>query len=191
MELLDAIRGRRSIRRFKQAKVDDATLLSLVEAATLAPSGGNAQPLRYVIVRSPAQVKSVFDLVAWAAHVRPRRTPVWGANAPAAFIAVCATAGADNALVFADAGAAIQSMLLRAVDLGLGCCWLGAFNKGKADETLKLKDLNCVFLVAVGCPDESPVLESISLAEPTAYHLDGDDVLHVPKHSVSSVTELC
>jgi len=190
MELLEAIKRRRSIRKFKQEPVPDSSLLALVEAASVAPSGGNSQPLRYAIVRTPALVKEVFDLVAWAAHVRPRRNPVWGVSAPAAFIAVCSSVGGDNALVFADAGAAIQSMLLRAVDLGLGCCWLGAFNKAKAAEVVGISGAHCLFLVAVGVPDERPALKEIGLEDPTAYSLDTNDVLSVPKYSVSSIAEL-
>jgi len=190
MELLDAIKKRRSIRRFKQEPVPDSSLLALVEAASVAPSGGNSQPLRYVIVRTPSRLKELLSLTSWAVHVKPRRDPQWGVNAPAAFIAVCSSVGGDNALVFADAGAAIQSMLLRAVDLGLGCCWLGAFNKAKAAELLGFSGLHCLFLVAVGVPGEEPVMREIGLGDLTAYSLDKNDVLQVPKYSAASIAEL-
>ena len=189
MELLESIKRRRSIRRFKQEPVPESLLKDLVSVAVVAPSGGNAQPLRYVIVHTPEMVKGVFELTAWAAHVRPKRNPVWGVSAPTAFIAVCVASGVENnPLLFADAGASIQNMLLRAVDLGLGACWLGAFDKGKVADALLLEDLGCVYLVAVGYPDESPEMQTIKVGQPTKYNVDANDVLHVPKYDQESVT---
>ncbi len=191
MELLESIKSRRSIRLYKQEPVDESQLRELVSAAAVSPSGGNAQPLRYMLVKSPDMVKRVFDLTAWAAHVRPHRTPVWGVSAPAAFIAVCVASGVEsNPLAFADAGAAIQSMLLRAVDLGLGACWLGAFDKEKMADALDLQDLGCLYLVAVGRPAEAPELERILPGQPTKYHLDSAGVLRVPKYEAASISDV-
>jgi nitroreductase len=128
--------------------------------------------LRYAVVRTPEHVKSLFDLTAWAAHVRPKRTPVWGVSSPVAFIAVCVASGVEQMpLVYSDAGAAIENILLKALDLGLGGCWLGAFDKNKAADAIGLdKDLVCLYLIALGVPDEaclgdgdeSPPLNTVS-----------------------------
>ena len=191
MNAIDAIRKRRTIRRYKQEPVADATLLELVEAASLAPSGANTLPLRYVIARTPQLVEQIFMLTAWGGHVKPNRNPVWGVSAPAAFIAVCTPQAAANLpLTHADAGAAIQSILLRAVELGLGACWLGAFDKQQADKILRFKDMACLYLVAVGAPGEAPVKETIKIGESTKYFLDSNDVLHVPKYEADSISEL-
>lgn len=189
MELLDSIKSRRSIRRFKQEPISESQLRELVSVAVLAPSAGNSQPLRYVIVNTPELVKGVFEQTAWAAHVRPHRTPVWGLSAPVAFIAVCVASGVENnPLAFADAGASVQNMLLRAVDLGLGACWLGSFDKEKVAEILDLEDLGCIYLVAVGKPAESPVIETVDIGKSIKYYLDSSDVLHVPKHDPVAIT---
>lgn len=188
MELLVALQRRRTARRFKQTPVEDSALLELVRAATLAPSGGNGQPLRYVVVRTPDLLKRVFDLTAWAAHVKPRRTPEWGKSSPVAFIAVCATKS-DSGLLSAEAGAAIQNMQLRAMEFGLACCWLGAFDRRKAADIIGIGDMSCLFLLAVGHPDESPVMDVVEEGSSTKYWLDNDDVLHVPKFNPSSITD--
>lgn len=189
MELLESIEKRRSIRLFKQEPLSDETLMRLVSAAVLSPSGGNGQPLRYVVARAPETVKKVFELTAWAAHVRPHRTPVWGVSSPVAFIAVCVSSGAEsNPLAYADAGAAIQSALLRAVELGLGACWLGAFDKAKVADALELEDLGCLYLVALGVPAESPKLDRIQAGQSTKYYLDSTGDLHVPKYEAKAVT---
>ncbi len=185
MNLSDALKARRSIRRFKQDKIEDAALSQLLEAAVSAPSAGNGQPLRYAVVRTPEHVKSLFDLTAWAAHVRPKRTPVWGVSSPVAFIAVCVASGVEQMpLVYSDAGAAIENILLKALDLGLGGCWLGAFDKNKAADAIGLdKDLVCLYLIALGVPDEKPVMEMVDESASLKYSVDDSDVLHVPKRA--------
>ncbi len=187
MQLLEAIRTRRSIRRFKQIPVPDSTLDQLVDAARFAPSGGNMQHLRYLIVRTPEMVKQVFEHTAWGAHVRPARNPVWGKDAPLAFIAVFTSAESARH-VHADAGAAVQNILLRARDLGLGTCWIGAFKPEKVAPIVGLgQDSALHFLVAVGYPDEDPVQEDIGHDGHRKYYLDKDDRLHVPKLKLDAI----
>jgi nitroreductase len=137
MELLEAIKKRRSIRKFKQLKVDDSILAELIDAARLAPCGGNMQQLRYIVIREPELIKKIFEITAWAGHVQPKRNPVIGVSAPTAFIAI--TSSAKNP-PHADAGAAIQNMMLRGLEFDLGFCWIGAFKPQKANEILGLPE---------------------------------------------------
>lgn len=190
MDFMEVLNKRRSIRRFKQDKIEDTVLLSLIDAATKAPSAGNAQPLRYFIIREKELLANVFAQTAWGGHVRPARDPKPGITSPTAFIAVCAQNQGDNTAATAaavDAGAAIQNILLAAADLGLGSCWLGAFNKAKVNELLKLDKLTAVYLVALGYPAESPVMYRIHEGESTKYSLDENDVIHVPKYAPGDV----
>lgn len=181
MELFDALRGRRTIRRYRQQPVQFDQLLELVDMARRASCGANSQKLRYVTIEEPGTVKQVFELTAWGGHVRPRRSPVWGVSAPLAFIAVTAPAALADA-VQADAGAAIQTMQLAAYGRGLGCCWIGAVKRDEAKRVLELpEDTALLYLLAVGYPDEDPVSVDIGADEPTPYYLDDADRLHVPK----------
>jgi nitroreductase len=187
MELLEAIKKRRSIRKFKQLKVDDSILAELIDAARLAPCGGNMQQLRYIVIREPELIKKIFEITAWAGHVQPKRNPVIGVSAPTAFIAI--TSSAKNP-PHADAGAAIQNMMLRGLEFDLGFCWIGAFKPQKANEILGLPEgITTVYLLATGYQDEFPVQEDIESGEPTKYYLDDKDVLHVPKYTVEAITE--
>ena len=189
MEFSEAVLARRSIRRYRQERVGDDVLRKLIEFARVAPSGRNAQNLRFCVIRSRAMVKTVFDLTAWAGYVTPRRTPVWGKDAPDCFIAVTVDREKQNPVTHADAGAAIQSILLGAVSLGLGTCWIGAFDKEKARERLGLPDdVQVLYLVALGYPAETPVLEDASDAGQPRYYLDENDRLHVPKLAVDDLT---
>lgn len=188
MELIDAIRKRRSIRRFKQLQVPEKLVHTLIDAARMAPSAGNMQVLRYISITNKSLVLSVFKETFWAAQVKPHRTPVAEVTSPTAFIAVVAPDGASEN-VYADAGAAIQNILLCAADNVLGSCWLGAFNKDKVDMLLDLQTgMKTIFLVALGFPYESPVMENIEEGSSTKYYLDDKDVLHVPKYTADAIT---
>lgn len=189
MEFSAVVKGRRTIRRFKQIPVPEADLRVMINAARLSPSGGNAQPLRYIVIREPKLVSAIFENTAWGGLVKPRRNPEPGKTAPLTFIAVVAPRENSN-ILSTDAGAAIQNMLLTAYSSGIGCCWIGAFKRENVDLILNLPEkLSVIYLVAVGYPDESPVQEDIDAGMSEKYYLDDNDVLHVPKFSVDAITE--
>ena len=89
MELLE----RRTIRFFRQEPVPEADLRKMLDAARRASCGANAQILRYMVIRDPELVEKVFYCTAYAGKVKPRRSPVWGVNAPLTFIALLAPEG--------------------------------------------------------------------------------------------------
>ena len=187
MDVVKAIKSRRTIRRFKQLQVDKDTLSKIIDAGRLASSAANTQPLRYIVAQEQLLVEQLFELTHWAARVKPGRNPVKGISAPLTFIVIVQKSG-GNAL--ADAGAAIQNMQLMACALELGCCWIGAYDHKEADKLLELDEhTESLYLLAIGYPNESPVSEDISLEDDQAYYLDGKDVLHVPKYSVNAITQ--
>ena len=191
MDISDAIRKRRTIRRYKQEAVDDKLLLELIDSARFAPSASNMQQLRYIVIRSPETVKNIFQQTGWGGAVKPKRSPEWPKDAPPAFIAVIAPAESVKNFkhVFSDSGAAIQNILLKAVELGLGTCWIGSF-KEEVNSILGLgADRAVMYLVAVGYPDESPLQEDIGSGGSTKYYLDEKDVIHVPKYTPAAITE--
>ena len=179
MELIELLKSRRTIRRFRQRRVSDDELRKIFDCVRFASCAANMQRLRYMAVRSPELVRALFDTTGWGAMVRPNRTPEWGRTAPLCFVAV--TGPADAALALeADAGAAIQTLEYAAWSLGIGCCWIGSFDRERCRALLKLpQDRRILYLVAVGYPAESPVAEDASGS--VRYYLDDADVLHVPK----------
>ena len=110
-------------------------------------------------------------------------------TAPVAFLVMLAedTSGKH---IYADAGAAVQSIQFAAWERGIGCCWLGSFKPEKVAELLNLKDpAKIIYLIAVGYPAENPVTEDIDADGNPAYYLDDNDTLHVPKFTVDAITE--
>ena len=156
MELLEAINGRRSVRAFKTQDVEEATVMKLIEAARWAPSAGNIQPWRFVIVRKPPVKKALAKAALNQAHVE--EAPV--------VIVVCADEkrssmgyGIRGKLLYClqDTAAAIQNILLTAHSLELGSCWVGAFDEESAREALNIPEgVRPVAIIPVGYPAETP-----------------------------------
>ncbi len=184
---------RRTIRFYQQKSVAEKHLVKMIEAACHAPSGANNQVLRYTIVRNKDLVQAVFYHTKYGGRVTPKRSPEWGVNAPAAFIAVSAVKNGEaiNSSVYADAGAAIMSMQFQAVEENLGTCWIGAFNARETASILETPaNEQILYLLAVGHPAEHPVEDVIEAGEDVGYYLDEFDRLHVPKYKPEAVTRI-
>ena len=154
MELYAAIRGRRSVRRFAGGPLDRVVLKRIVEAATWAPSGGNAQTWRLVVVTEPARI----------AKLRTVSPGLLGE--PGAVVAVCqdlvdarakgSTLG-ETLLAPCDAAMAAQNLLLAAYAEGLGTCTIASFNRRAVGRLLQLPEsVEPILLVSVGTPAETP-----------------------------------
>jgi nitroreductase len=189
MDFSDVVLARRSIRRYQQKMVSDEHLQQLIEFARVAPAATNAQRLRLTVIRNIELVEKILALTRWAGAVAPRRTPEWGKDAPLCFIALTAKKEQLNSSLYADAGAVAQNIMLGAVELGLGSCWIGSFDKEAAHGLLELaEDTEVFYLISVGYPAETPVWEDASDPEHVKYYLDENDLLHVPKLKADDLT---
>ena len=190
MELEQALKERRTVRRFSQEPIPEESLRSLIDAGRMASCGRNAQRLRYIVVRTPETVNTLFTFTAWAGSVTPRRNPVPGVTSPTAFIAVTGKAHeVETPILQTDCGAAIQSIQLAAWGMGIGCCWMGAIDRKKIHKLLGMSEEEAVlYVIALGYAAEKPVSEDVDDPEKVKYYLDDDDLLHVPKLSVESIT---
>jgi nitroreductase len=187
MDVCEAIKKRRSIRRFKPDPIPDDKIRLLLESARLAPSGTNTQPWRFIVVKDDKTKKKLQEAAHNQRHVR--RAPV--------IIACCADLSAfkefskrvdelinSGALpertrdVFipylekgmdtvkkqdlitaavANVSIAVEHMVLQAVELGLGTCWVRWYDDNKVKEILNIPDfVEVIALLPVGVPDEDP-----------------------------------
>ena len=182
-----ALLKRRTIRRFSQKPVEKADITAMIEAARCASCASNRQRLRYFGVVSPEKVAAILPHTFYAALVKPRRTPVPGETSPTAFLAVTATEKPSPHL-YADAGAAIQSIEFAAWERGIGCCWLGSFTPAQIAPVIDFPDPErIVYMVALGYPAEDPVLENIPADGNVKYYLDEQDRLHMPKYTADAL----
>jgi F420 biosynthesis protein FbiB-like protein len=173
MNTLEAIAERRSIRKFKDTPVTDETIEAILKAAVQAPSGKNRQPWRFVVVKGDHRAEMVrvmresityleeqdIDTGSgkWTANVMeqaPVTVFVFDAHTPRESLP---WEGGGDLVNVQSIGAAIQNMLLAALELGLGSLWIC--------DVLYAYDALCDWLeqehqmiaaVSFGYPDEQP-----------------------------------
>ncbi len=186
MNIFDLIKSRRTIRKFQNKPISDEQLLKYVDAARVAPSGANLQPLRYVVVSSPDMVDKVFAHVKWAGYLAPQYNPKENEK-PTAFIVVLADTNIRESGYDMDVGAAVENIILTALSDGVGACWMGAIDR---EEIAKLIDLpkghviSCV--VALGYSMENPKEVKVSDGN-IKYYQDENGTLCIPKRSMDEV----
>lgn len=160
MDVLEAIKGRRSIRAFQETDISQETVEKLIEAARWAPSAGNIQPWEFIIVRNPKTKRSLAEAALGQSFIE--EAPV--------VIVVCADEersargyGTRGRTLYCiqDTAAAIQNIHLAAYALGLGTCWVGAFREDEARKILEIPEgIRPVAIIPVGYPAESPLPRS-------------------------------
>ncbi len=142
MDVLEAIRNRRSIRSYQNREVSVEKLTQVLEAGRWAPSAHNSQSRRFIVVRDEATRKHLARIATYGSFL---------AEAPVA-IAVVIDPSASNHPV-EDGAAATQNMLLAAHALGLGSCWIGSYGSGYEERAKRV----------LGIPDDKRLLSLISL----------------------------
>lgn len=188
MDVKDAIRNRRTIRKYRQEPIDRKVLETLIEGARLAPSAANLQPLEYIIVDDDKLLDQVFETLAWAAYIYPEGNPKEGER-PTAYIVVLANAEDGGKWNVHDAGAAIMGILLEAYSYGIGSCWVGSVKRKRLAELLNIPgkyEIDSV--IALGYPAEKSVAEDMK--DSIKYYKDDEGVVHVPKRNLESILHI-
>lgn len=188
--LKDLIRQNRSYRGYDESrKVTKEELMDMVECARLAPSSINMQPLKYFLAWTPEVTKKIQPLTQWAKALPEITLPHEG-HCPTAFIVICQDMNWNSSTtVFQrDVGIVAQTMLLAAVEMGLGGCMIGSFNKEELHKVLELPDhIVPSLVVAIGKPDEKIVLTDVKEDGNTKYYRDEADVHYVPKRHLEDI----
>lgn len=155
MNLIDALHGRRSIRKYKDDLIPKDQIIALIKAAETAPSAGNLRARIYFVVTNP-QIRKALAVAAYG------QSQVETASL---LIVICADIGrsssryGDRGSLYGiqDATAATICLLLAAHDMGLGACWNGAFDDQLVRDILNLhRDLLPVAILSIGRPAENP-----------------------------------
>ena len=156
MDFWQVIEERRSVRRFDRRDVPEEMVERMLQAAIRAPSAGNRQPWRFFVVRRQ-EVKAALAEAAWGQR--------FVAQAPVVIV-VCAEPDRSASrygrrgrelYCLQDTAAATEHILLAATALGLGACWVGAFDEQAAARALNLPaNLRPVAIIPVGYPAWEP-----------------------------------
>lgn len=155
MSFMELVEKRSSVRKYSDRPVEKETILKVLEAARLAPSAVNYQPWHFIVV-TDSELKTALD------ETYPRN---WFKGAPVLIVA-CGDHqqswkrqdGKDHCDV--DVAIAMEHMALAACDLGLGSCWVCAFDSQRAHGLLQLPEhMEVVALLPMGYPRSEEVPE--------------------------------
>ena len=151
MEFSELIRKRYSVRAYKPDLVEEEKLQQVLEAARLAPTAANRQPFQLIVI-------STADREAELKRIYPE---AWLVEAP---LVICACGARDRgwtrsdglSYVDVDVAIAMDHLILAATDLGLGTCWIAAFDPAAAREVLDLPDgVEPLIFTPLGYPADS------------------------------------
>ena len=183
----DLVLKNRSYRRFYQeVAVELEALRELVDLARCSASAANRQPLKYILSCEPEKNALIFQHLAFAASLKDWAGPAEGER-PSAYIIVLGDTEISKSFGV-DPGIAAQSILLGAVDRGLGGCMLAAIQRDGLRKDLDIPSRYEILLViALGKPKEKVVLETVGADGSTTYWRDKDSVHHVPKRRLDEV----
>jgi len=153
VKIIEEIVNRRSVREYNEKPVEKNILARILEAGRLAPSARNQQDWRIIIVSDPQVKNNLID------QASPRQ--VFLKQAPI-ILAACALnpdyimrCGHPSYLI--DLAIVLEHIALQAVREGMGTCWIGSFDEGKAKNVLKVPDpVRIVELMGLGYYDRLP-----------------------------------
>lgn len=168
MDCIETINRRRSIRKFKNMDIGKENLDILLNAAQAAPSAGNMQGRDFIII-TDRTIKRELVVAAHNQH--------FIASAPIIIVAVAnirrssSRYGSRGELyAVQDATASVMNIMLAATNIGLGTCWIGAFDEDIVRDILNIPiGERPVAMVPIGYPDEDPVMPQ---------RMDMDQIIH-------------
>lgn len=186
--LKDLVLKNRSYRRFyEDYPISTETLRELVDLARNTASTVNSQALKFKLVNSREDNKTVFENLAWAGLLKNWPGPSEGERPSAYIIIMCDLSLGCNK--YYDDGIAAQTILLGATEMGLGGCMFGSINRKKlaAELGIDTEKYSVDLVIALGKPKETVKLVGMPENNSTAYYRDEDGVHYVPKRSLDDI----
>jgi nitroreductase len=148
MEVYEAIRSRRSVRRWADRPIPDEVLRRVLEAGRLAPSARNLQEWKFLVVRAPELRAGLADAAKGQAFVGEAPAVIVGCAVETDHVMTC-----GQLCYPIDVAIALDHMTLAAAAEGLGTCWIGAFHEDKVKAVLGIPDeVRVVSLLPIGYP---------------------------------------
>ena len=185
MNVTDAIKNRRSIRKFSQKAIDREILFDLIDCARLAPYPMNLQPLKFAIITEPKKCDAIFACTKWAGYLKDG-TPK-SDERPTAYIVILGDRRIKSGNDFkTETGIAGSTITKAAMEYGIGSCWLGALNRDEISKILDLPDgFEIQDVIALGHPAQKSAPTDMIGADVKYYIENGE--MRVPKRSLDEV----
>jgi len=156
METLDCIKKRRSVRKYLKTPVAKGVIKEIIDAGTHAPSSGNLQNWEFIVVTNPETKKKIKD-ASYYDHRFIEEAP--------ALIVICSDTNriskygerGRDLYSIQNVSAAAENIMLAAWDIGLGSCWVGAFDETEVANAIVLPSgVRPMIIITLGYPNEKP-----------------------------------
>jgi nitroreductase len=187
MNLRELVLKNRSYRRFyENVPIEHKTLRQLVDLARLSGSTSNLQPLKYILSVDQKLNASIFPHLRWAGYLKDWDGPAEGERPPG-YILILGDQNITKSFG-CDHGIAAQSILLGAIESGLGGCMISSIQREELRRELEIPThLEILLVIALGKPKESVEIEVIGPDGDVKYWRDEKDIHHVPKRSLDEI----
>jgi len=153
MDVLKAIRSRRSIRKYDNREVEEEKLVRVLESGRLSPSASNRQERRFVVIRDASTRKALCEAAGNQKFVAEAPVVIAACSIETEYIMFCGQRAYPI-----DTAIAVDHMTLQAAEEGLGTCWIGAFDERKVKNILNIPDgVRVVALLTLGYPSTIPL----------------------------------
>jgi len=185
--IADLVHKNRSYRRFcQEVPIALETLKELVALTRHCASAGNRQPLKYILSCDPEENALIFKQLVWAGYLKDWEGPPEGER-PSGYIIVLGDT--DIAKSFGcDHGIAGQTIMLGAMEKGLGGCMIATIKREELREALSISGhLEILLVLALGKPKETVVVETVGPDGDIKYWRDSQAVHHVPKRPIEEI----
>ncbi len=181
------VEANRSYRRFYQdVPIAREALVELIELARLSSTGANLQPLKYIISVDPARNALIYPSLKWAGYLKEWDGPPEGER-PVGYITILLDHGISKKTL-CDQGIAAQSILLGAVERGLGGCIIGNIDREELCRTLNIgEQFEVLLVIALGKPKEVVKLVPLGPDGDVKYYRDADGTHFVPKRDLNDM----
>jgi nitroreductase len=163
-KILEIIKRRHSVRSYLDRPIEEEKLLTVLEAARLAPSASNSQPWHFYIVRDKDKIAALAGKMPLGSQliansfIAQAPVVVVATAGPLSFLSRIASFVVNKKWYYLDLGIALEHMVLTACELGLGSCWIGWFDQAKVKQLLALPEgEEVIALLPLGYPSDPAV----------------------------------
>lgn len=182
----DLVLRNRSYRKFYGNYIIDASkLLEFISLARVTASAANRQPLKYYLSNTEDVNDKIFETLSWAGYLKDWQGPE-PEERPSAYIVILGDSSISKDFGI-DPGIVLQTILLSAVEDGLGGCIFASIKKQQLAENLDIPEqYQILYVLALGKPKETVIIDDI-IGDDIKYWRDENQIHHVPKRTMDEL----
>lgn len=186
MNVYEAIKKRRTIRKFKDIPLKNEDIMQIIDCARLAPFASNLQPLKFSVVTNRETRFKMYPHIKYAGYI-PDWDPCFEETPPVFIVVLNDTNIKTTKTSEVDSGAAITNMCLAATELGIDTCWFGSVGKKEIKEILGFaQNLDITYVLGLGYGAQTGEALDIKNND-HRYYFDSDGNVKVPKRSLKEI----